>query len=78
VHARAHELRVPALVMAAGDDHIVDAGATYRWCEAAPRELVDYVRWNGLRHEIFNEHEKHQVFARMDQWLSAQLDRSRQ
>jgi lysophospholipase len=62
--------------MAAGDDRIVDATATCRWCEAAPRELVDYVRWTGLRHEIFNEHEKQQVFARMDAWLSAQLERS--
>jgi alpha-beta hydrolase superfamily lysophospholipase len=77
VEGRARELRVPALVMAAGEDRIVDAAATYRWCEAAPRELVDYVRWNGLRHEIFNEHEKQQVFARMDAWLSAQIERSR-
>jgi alpha-beta hydrolase superfamily lysophospholipase len=73
VRARAPELRVPALVMAAGDDRVVDAEATYRWCAEAPRERVDYVRWNGLRHEIFNEHEKEQVFRRMDAWLAARL-----
>lgn len=73
VQARAAQLRVPALVMAAGDDRIVDGTATYRWCEAAPPGLVDYVRWNGLRHEIFNEHEKEQVFRRMQAWLAERM-----
>jgi lysophospholipase len=71
VRAGAASLRVPALVMAAGDDRIVDATATAHWCAAAPQELIEYVRWNGLRHELFNEHEKEQVFRRMAAWLAA-------
>jgi alpha-beta hydrolase superfamily lysophospholipase len=59
--------------MAAGDDRIVDTAATARWAAAAPRELVDYVRWNGLYHEIFNEFEKEEVFERMERWLEARL-----
>jgi alpha-beta hydrolase superfamily lysophospholipase len=75
-HRRASELRLPALVMAAGDDRLVDAGATARWADAAPRGRVDYVRWDGLYHEIFNEFEKEAVFDRMERWLEARLAES--
>jgi alpha-beta hydrolase superfamily lysophospholipase len=71
--AGAAALAVPALVMAAGEDRFVDSAVTARWCAAAPPELVEHVRWNGLRHELFNEPEKEQVFARMDAWLSVRM-----
>lgn len=73
VHSHAHRLEVPALVMAAGDDRIVDAQATARFVQSAPHEAVEYVRWNGLYHEIFNEFEKEDVFRRMQSWLDARL-----
>lgn len=71
VHSEAPRLAVPALVMAAGDDRIVDAQATARFVQAAPPERIEYVRWNGLYHEIFNEFEKEDVFRRMESWLTA-------
>jgi lysophospholipase len=68
--ARASALRVPALVMQSGNDRLADPAATRSWVASAPTELVDYVEWAGLYHEMFNEPEKEQVFARMEAWLS--------
>lgn len=72
-HAGAASLAVPTLLMAAGDDRVVDAEATRRFAEAAPRERLEFVRWDGLYHEIFNEPEKEQVFRRMESWLEARM-----
>jgi len=71
--ARALDLTVPALVMQSGDDRLADPAATRAWVEAAPAELVDYVEWDGLFHEMFNEPEKQQVFEKMDGWLEEHL-----
>ncbi len=67
--ARASAMRVPALVMQSGNDRLADPAATRAWAAAAPAELVDYVEWDDLYHEMFNEPEKEQVFARMETWL---------
>jgi alpha-beta hydrolase superfamily lysophospholipase len=66
---RAGELAVPALVMQSGDDRLADPSATREWAERAPAELVEYVEWPGLYHEMFNEPEREQVFQRMEGWL---------
>jgi acylglycerol lipase len=71
--ARAKNLAVPALVMQSGDDRIADPAATRAWVDAAPAELVDYVEWDGLYHEMFNEPEKEQVFEKMEEWLGGQI-----
>ena len=71
--ARAPDLAVPALVMQSGDDRIADPAATRAWVEAAPPELVNYVEWDGLYHEMFNEPEKEQVFEKMEGWLEERI-----
>jgi alpha-beta hydrolase superfamily lysophospholipase len=71
--ARAPDLAVPALVMQSGDDRIADPAATRAWVASAPAELVDYVEWDGLYHEMFNEPEKQQVFEKMEEWLAGQI-----
>ncbi len=71
--ARAPDLTVPALVMQSGDDRLADPEATRAWVAAAPADLVDYVEWDGLFHEMFNEPEKQQVFEKMDGWLEERL-----
>ena len=71
--ARAPDLAVPALVMQSGDDRLADPAATRAWVAAAPSELVDYVEWDGLYHEMFNEPEKEQVFEKMEGWLDGQI-----
>jgi alpha-beta hydrolase superfamily lysophospholipase len=71
--ARAPDLAVPALVMQSGDDRLADPAATRAWVAEAPAELVDYVEWDGLYHEMFNEPEKEQVFEKMEGWLARQI-----
>jgi lysophospholipase len=72
-HARASTLSLPALVMQSGDDRLTDPAATRSWVSAAPADLVDYVEWEGLYHEMFNEPEKEMVFERVEQWLDERL-----
>jgi alpha-beta hydrolase superfamily lysophospholipase len=76
-HARASSLRLPALVMQSGDDRLTDPAATRQWVSNAPADLVDYVEWEGLYHEMFNEPEKEEVFARVEQWLEKRLAEQR-
>jgi len=73
VHRGAPSLRVPALVMASGDDHLVDVEATRRWVAAAPPERVTFVVWEGFYHEMFNEPENERVFRKMKTWMEALL-----
>ena len=63
---RAGKLSVPALVMQSGDDRLADPAATRDWAARAPDELVEYVEWPGLYHEMFNEPEREQVFDAME------------
>jgi alpha-beta hydrolase superfamily lysophospholipase len=71
--SRAAELRIPALVMQSGDDLLVDPEITKAWAAAAPADLVEFVEWDGLYHEMFNEPEKEQVFDRVEKWLRRRL-----
>ena len=73
-HQRAPTLSVPALVMQSGDDRLTDPAATRSWVSNAPARLVEYVEWEGLYHEMFNEPEKDEVFARVEAWLNARLE----
>jgi lysophospholipase len=70
-HARASALRVPILMMVSGDDAIVDPHAAEAWARRAPAGLVDFVRFDGFFHEMFNEPEKDRPFQTMDAWLAA-------
>ena len=59
--------------MQSGDDRLTDPEATRSWVADAPSELVDYVEWEGLYHEMFNEPEKEMVFERVEGWLLERL-----
>jgi alpha-beta hydrolase superfamily lysophospholipase len=72
--ARASSLSLPALVMQSGEDKLTDPAATRSWVESAPAKLVEYVEWDGLYHEMFNEPEKDEVFKRVEKWLAERLD----
>jgi alpha-beta hydrolase superfamily lysophospholipase len=69
VLADAASLRVPALVLAAGDDRIVDPEATRRWVSRAPADRVSYLPWPGLFHELLNEPERLEVYEAIERWL---------
>ncbi len=71
--ASAHRLAIPALVMQSGADRLTDPEATRKWARDAPEDLVEYVEWDGLYHEMFNEPEQQQVFEKIESWLELQL-----
>ncbi len=74
IRERAGRLAVPALIMQSGDDRLVDPAVTRAWAAEAPAELVDYVEWPDLYHEMFNEPEQEQVFERMETWLAGRFN----
>jgi alpha-beta hydrolase superfamily lysophospholipase len=73
VNADAPVFPVPALVMASGDDRLVDPAAVRAWAERAPRDRTTYVEWPGFYHEMFNEVEKEKVLSRVVEWMDARL-----
>jgi acylglycerol lipase len=72
VRAGAPLLRVPTLLMASGDDRLVDAEATRQFARAAAPGLVEFVWWDGFFHEMLNDVGREQVVDRIVRWLDAQ------
>jgi acylglycerol lipase len=72
-HEGAPALAVPTLLMASGADRLADPDASARFAARAPASTLQYVRWDGLYHEMFNEPEQETVFSRMDAWLDDRL-----
>lgn len=70
VNLGAPRFAVPVLVMASGDDRLVDPAAVRGWAERAPRDRVTYVEWPGMYHEMFNEIGKERVLERVAEWIS--------
>lgn len=73
VRGQAGRLTLPALLMASGEDRIVDPEAVRGFATAAPKDRVEFVRWEGLYHEMFNEPEKERVILKVESWLEARL-----
>jgi len=69
VRARARQLRVPTLLMAAGGDRLVDAEATRAFARDAAPEVVEFVWWDGYYHELLNDVGREQVVAKIVDWL---------
>lgn len=72
VYARASALRIPYLVLHGSEDPLVPVEASQRLYDTAtapPREIRIYP---GLRHELFREVERAQVFADVAAWLDGQ------
>lgn len=61
--------RVPTLLMWAGSDRCVAPRGSAEFAAAAPTGLVQSQVFAPLYHEIFNEPEQAQVFARLREWL---------
>jgi alpha-beta hydrolase superfamily lysophospholipase len=70
---RAPDLKVPMLLMQAGDDRIVDGQAVRRWAALAPPEVLEYVEWEGFYHELYNEPDAPRVFRKAAAWLETRL-----
>lgn len=64
--------RTPTLLMWAGADRCVQPAGSRRFAAAAPPAVVEAREFAGLYHELFNEPERAEVFARLRDWLSKQ------
>lgn len=69
IQDKATELGIPTLLMQSGADTLVDPATTRRWAAKVPAEYIEFVVWDGLYHEMFNEPEKDKVRARVVDWL---------
>ncbi|RSZ55303.1 alpha/beta hydrolase [Massilia atriviolacea] len=71
-HAHAGKLGMPALLLAAGDDHLVDPEGVRRFAAHLPPGLAQLHVYDGLYHEIFNELDAARPLADLRAWLAAQ------
>jgi alpha-beta hydrolase superfamily lysophospholipase len=70
--SHAGELAMPALLLVAGDDHLVDAQGSQRFFAAAPPATTTMTVYPELYHEIFNETASQRPLADLLAWLDAQ------
>jgi alpha-beta hydrolase superfamily lysophospholipase len=71
--AAAPELRIPCLILQAGDDKIVDIGITKTFFEAVTSTDKTYKEYNGFYHELFNEIDRKIVFKDISDWLNKHI-----
>ena len=71
--ALADRLRIPCLILQAGSDAVCDPEAAGEFAEAVPNRLVEYHRYEGLYHEIFNEPERDRVIDDLCRWMDKVL-----
>ncbi|WP_242112823.1 alpha/beta fold hydrolase [Luteimonas aquatica] len=71
--ADAATLRVPTLLLYAGDDFLVDARGSRDFAAAAPPALLTAQAFDALYHELFNETDpgRGEVLAALETWLAA-------
>jgi lysophospholipase len=73
VLAAGARLRIPVLLMLPGDDRIVSAAVSRRWFDTLTTPDKRLREWPSMRHEIFNELGKENVYAETSRWISEHL-----
>ncbi len=73
VLASAKRLRIPVLLMLPGDDRVASAAVSRRWFETLTTPDKRLREWPSMRHEIFNEIGKEDVYAETSRWISEHL-----
>lgn len=71
VHAHAEQLQVPALLLVAGDDHLVNADGSKQFFARLPSGIGTLHWYDGFYHELFNETDAQRVLGDMKVWLAA-------
>lgn len=69
----AGRLKVPCLILQAGDDEVCDPDAAQTFARAVQGAPVDFRRYDGLYHELFNEPQKDQVIEDLVRWMEGIL-----
>lgn len=67
--AWAEQLRLPCLILQAGEDRICDPAAAAEFAARAAASSTRFHRYEGLYHELFNEPERDQVTEDLLRWL---------
>ena len=65
----AKKIKVPSLMMHAGDDQICDPEGTREFFDKIPGRDKSLKIYNGYYHELFNEVERDKVFRDMEAWI---------
>ena len=73
VLAAAGRLRIPVLLMLPGDDRVASAAVSRQWFESLTTPDKRLREWPSMRHEIFNEIGKEEVYAETSRWISEHL-----
>jgi alpha-beta hydrolase superfamily lysophospholipase len=76
--AHAAALQVPALLLVAGDDRVVDAEGSKRFFARLPAGLAHLHVYDGMYHEIFNELDPQRPLADLKAWLEQVAVQARQ
>jgi alpha-beta hydrolase superfamily lysophospholipase len=71
VLARAPEFSAPLLLLSAGDDQLADPEAAERFLAAAGAGDKRLLRYDGFRHELFNERGRERPLSDTVDWISA-------
>jgi alpha-beta hydrolase superfamily lysophospholipase len=67
--AHAGSLEIPALLLVAGDDRLVNAEGSRRFFSRLPAGLAQMHVYDGMYHEIFNETDPERPLADLKAWL---------
>lgn len=69
----AARLKIPCLILQGGSDAVCDTDAAAEFAQVAPQSLVEFHRYEGLYHEIFNEPERDRVIEDLCRWMEKVL-----
>lgn len=73
VVAHPERIRLPVLMLTAGDDHIVSTPTARSYFEKLASQDKQYKEHPGMQHEILNELGKEDVYREIVRWISAHL-----
>ena len=73
VLASGPRLQIPVLLMLPGEDRIASAAVSRRWFETLTTPDRRLREWPSMRHEIFAELGKEDVYAETSRWISEHL-----
>ncbi|MFB0561489.1 MAG: lysophospholipase [Candidatus Lokiarchaeia archaeon] len=66
-------LKVPTLLLVAGDDKLVNPEGSKEFAERVTEKDFKMIIYDGFYHELFNEVEKEKVFREVDDWLKPRI-----
>ncbi|MDB5906195.1 MAG: lysophospholipase [Massilia sp.] len=67
--SHAGSLGIPALMLVAGEDHLIDADGSKRFFAQLPAGLAQMHVYDGMYHEVFNEIDAQRPLDDLKEWL---------